>query len=207
MLFRSQLESGAVTGIGENNDKIERYMTALNSHDGSASVSFGSYGLTISCQNSFFRAARAESMSRIRHTSNMQERIDAAKRQIEVVQQEETQLYKTLFNMAEVPADQKHVNEIVRQLTDVDLTQSVQANREKHSTRKVNIAECLLKSIRNEMSYKGETLWGLMSGVTHFTSHAMSAPKRDNARMESKLVGSASQIDKHAYQYLEQYAF
>jgi len=198
-----QLESGSVSGIGENNDKIDRYMTALNSHDGSASVTFGAYGLTISCQNSFFRAARAEGMSKIRHTSNMQQRIEAAKRQIEAIQAEENKLYKTFFNMAEIHADQKHVNEIVRQLTEVDLTQSIEANREKHSTRKVNIAESLLKSIRNEMSYKGETLWGLMSGVTHFTTHSMSAPKRDNGRMESKLVGSALGVDSAAFQYLE----
>jgi hypothetical protein len=105
--------------------------------------------------------------------------------------------------MAEEQAKPAHIKEIVKRLTDVDIFASAAQNKVDHSTRKVNIAESLMRSIKHEMSYKGETLWGLMSGVTQFTTHEMSAPKRDNARVESKLVGSAQHMDAMAFEYLD----
>ena len=51
-----QLNSGQATGIGENNDTIEKKITAINSHDGSTSLTWGQTNLTISCQNTFHRA-------------------------------------------------------------------------------------------------------------------------------------------------------
>jgi len=61
----------------------------------------------------------------------------------------------------------------------------------------------LLASIQRETSYKGMTLWGLMSGVTHYTSHVQSAPNRENGRIESKLTGQAQNMDAVAFNYLE----
>ena len=66
-----QLDTDSVHGIGQNNDTVKRYITAVNSFDGSTAVAFGSLGLTISCQNTFFRAARHASMTRIKHTTNI----------------------------------------------------------------------------------------------------------------------------------------
>jgi light-regulated signal transduction histidine kinase (bacteriophytochrome) len=58
----------------------------------------------------------------------------------------------------------------------------------------------MLQSIGSEMSVKGETLWGLFSGVTHYTSHVMPTPKRENARLESKYVGNGGNIDNDVYE-------
>jgi phage/plasmid-like protein (TIGR03299 family) len=198
-----QLETDSVRGIGQNNDTVNRYITAVNSFDGTTSVAFGSLGLTISCQNTFFRAARHENMTRIKHTASMHDKIEAAKRQIESVRHEEEELYKTFFAMSNAEATPEHVRNVVRLITKVDTNEKPEAQKEKHGTRKVNIAESLLASIRGEMSYKGETLWGLMSGVTHFTTHVQSAPKRENGRVESKLVGVAQDVDALAFEYLE----
>lgn len=198
-----QLETDSVTGIGQNNDTINRYITAVNSFDGTTSVAFGSLGLTISCQNTFFKAARHENMSKIRHTANMHERIEAAKRQVETVRIDENEIYKTFFAMANAEATPEHIRNVVRLITNVDMNDKPEVQKEKHGTRKINIAESLLESIRGEMSYKGGSLWGLMSGVTHFTTHVQSAPKRDNGHIESKLVGVAQSIDATAFEYLE----
>ena len=197
-----QLETDSVHGIGANNDTVNRYITAINSFDGSTAVAFGSLGFTISCQNTFFAAARHEDMKRIKHTSNMHERIESAKRQIEFVREEEQTLYTKFFRMASEEAKPEHVREIVKRATDVDIFASIASNKDIHSTRKLNIAESLMASIQRETSYKGMTLWGLMSGVTHFTSHVQSAPKRDNGRIESKLTGQAQNMDALAFEYL-----
>jgi phage/plasmid-like protein (TIGR03299 family) len=198
-----QLETDSVTGIGQNNDTVNRYITAVNSFDGTTSVAFGSLGLTISCQNTFFKAARHENMTRIKHTASMQDKIEAAKRQVESVRIEENETYKTFFAMANAEATPKHIRNVVKLITEVDMNMKPDEQKEKFGTRRVNIAESLLASIRHESSYKGGSLWGLMSGVTHFTTHVQSAPKRDNGRIESKLVGVAQNIDATAFEYLE----
>jgi phage/plasmid-like protein (TIGR03299 family) len=198
-----QLETDSVHGIGENNDTVNRYITAVNSFDGSTAVAFGSLGFTISCQNTFFAAARHANMTRIKHTSNMRERIESAMRQVEYVRAEEETLYSKFFNMASVQATPEHIRQVVQKTTDVDIFASIASNKDMHSTRKLNIAESLLASIQRETSYKGMTLWGLMSGVTHYTSHIQSAPKRENGRIESKLTGQAQNMDAVAFDYLE----
>lgn len=198
-----QLEADSITGIGENRDTINRFVTAINSFDGSTAVAFGSLGFTISCQNTFFRAARHENMTRIKHTTNMKERIEQAKRQVEYVRLEEESLYAKFFRMAEEPATQQHIKEVVQRITQVDITKAQSVNKLEHSTRRVNMAESLVRSIYGETSYKGMTLWGLMSGVTHFTTHVQNAPKRENGREESKLMGLAQHVDSIAFNYID----
>lgn len=197
-----QLESDSVHGIGENNDTINRYITAVNSHDCTTSLSFGSLGFTISCRNTFFAAARSKNMSRIRHTSTMRERVEMAKRQIEGLKIEEASLYEKFFSMASVEATPEHITKIVKQTLDIDINQRPNELKENYSTRRINLAESLLSSIKREMSYKGNTLWGLMSGVTHYTSHVQSAPNRLEGRTESKLLGQAQKMDNVAFEYL-----
>jgi hypothetical protein len=64
----------------------------------------------------------------------------------------------------------------------------------------------LLTSIQREMNGKGDTLWGLFSGVTHYTSHVLPVPKRDNARLESKYTGTALGIDNDAFAMVMDFA-
>jgi len=52
------------------------------------------------------------------------------------------------------------------------------------------------------MREKGENRWGLFSGVTKYTTHQISAPKRENGRDESKLFGTAQAWDAKAYKML-----
>ena len=197
-----QLSAGSVQGIGENNDRVDKYVTAINSFDGSCSVGFGSLGYTISCQNTFYRAARDKAMTRVRHTSTMRDRIEAAKLQIMGIIQEEASLYDTFFKMANAPMTPAIIKDVVQKLTDVDITKTPATIRADHSARKFNIANELLESIRRETAYKGGSLWGLMSGVTHYTTHKASAPKRENGRIEAKMTGSAGAMDAQAFDIL-----
>ena len=49
------------------NDRVEGYLTGINSFDGTTSLAFGPSNITISCQNKFFAAFR-EMQSKVRHT-------------------------------------------------------------------------------------------------------------------------------------------
>jgi len=94
------------------------------------------------------------------------------------------------------------VRSVVQSLTDVDITKTPSSIKADHSARKFNIASDLLDSIRRETAYKGGSLWGLMSGVTHYTTHKASAPNRENGRIEAKMTGNAGSMDAQAFDIL-----
>ena len=58
------------------------------------------------------------------------------------------------------------------------------------STRVTNAMEKLYEMIRIEVAQKGKNVWGLHSGVTRWTTHEKSAPKRDNGRIESAILST-----------------
>ena len=66
-----QLKSNDLT-LGT--DRIEGYVTGINSFDGSTSLSFGPSSKTISCQNTFFGVYK-DLDSKVRHTKNMELKI------------------------------------------------------------------------------------------------------------------------------------
>jgi hypothetical protein len=104
--------------------------------------------------------------------------------------------------MANAQMTPEIIRNVVQQLTDVDITKNATTIKADHSARKFNIASDLLDSIRKETSYKGGSLWGLMSGVTHYTTHKASAPNRENGRIEAKMTGNAGSMDSQAFDIL-----
>ena len=65
------------------NDKVEGFVTGINSFDGSTSLAFGNSNLTISCTNTFFAAMK--NLSKVRHTKNMELRIDEICRGVDML--------------------------------------------------------------------------------------------------------------------------
>lgn len=191
-----QIDSGLVTGIGENNDIIEKYITALNSHDGSCSLRWGITNKTISCQNKFWSAYR-EVKNSVRHTASMHAKIDETIRDIQRVQEKEKTLYEKFFKMASIPATQEHIAKVVKVALDIDVNEKA----DKISSYKNNRLDELSSAILTEMDQKGETLWGLFSGVTKYTSHIM--PGSEISREQSKAIGKGYSIDNEVFQELE----
>jgi hypothetical protein len=75
---------------------------------------------------------------------------------------------------------------------------------EKISTRKLNMIESLNHSIKNQIKDKGLNLWGLFSGVTHWTTHVKSCPKRENGRIESVVLGNNKTTNLKAFSLVEE---
>lgn len=194
-----QIATGQLKGIGINNDTVKKYITAINSHDGSTSLGFGMTNTTISCSNTFHSAYRSVE-NKIRHTSSMKERIDALTQQFGAIQEEEKTMYEKFFKLAESPAGVEEIQKIVMMSTAVDLNSKESENL--YSTRQVNKARQLCTRISEEMAVKGDTLWGLFSGVTKFTNRDLSVSNRDNAVMESKFMGGAGKQDNKVFNYL-----
>jgi hypothetical protein len=61
----------------------------------------------------------------------------------------------------------------------------------------------LYAEIEREMAQKGNNVWGLHSGVTRYTTHELSAPKRENGRIESGLIGGAYKMNQKSLSFAD----
>jgi phage/plasmid-like protein (TIGR03299 family) len=198
-----QLKSGnTINGIGKNNDKVIGYTTGINSHDGTTSLKWGSTNITISCQNTFNSASK-ELVNSLRHTNSLHNRIDLYLKEIGIAVVEEKTLFEKYIQLSEQQVKRSNIAKIVREVTGVDILINHEEAKDKFSTYNLNRTEELLDCISTEMEQKGETLWGLFSGVTKYTTHVMPVPNRDNARLESKYVGNAGKIDNRVFNLIK----
>lgn len=192
-----QVPTGEITGIGDNNDTVKKYITAINSHDGSKSVGFGMTNVTISCSNTFHSAYK--DMNKIRHSSSMKDRIDSMMRDFESIKMAEKTMYETFFKMSSVGATSEDIKKVVMMGTNVNLDVKVKEAEDVYSTHQLKQAKQLTGRIAEEMAVKGNSLWGLFSGVTKYTNRDIKFANRDNSTLESKFLGSAGRLDNKAY--------
>jgi phage/plasmid-like protein (TIGR03299 family) len=188
--------NNSIKGIGENKTRVDGYVTGINGHDGTTSLKWGSTNITICCKNTF-SAAKGKLKNSVRHTSSIHDRVSEALRDIEAVTRIEQTIFDTYIRLSERQVTKSNITKVVKSVTGVDID-NPRAD-ELFSKISINKAGELTNSIANEIKQKGETLWGLFSGVTHYTTHKLSTPRRENARLESKYVGTGLDIDNRVY--------
>ncbi len=198
-----QIDSGSLKNIGLNNDQVDKYITVINSHDGSSGIGLGMTNVTVSCSNTFYKAYR-DLNHKIRHTVTMREKIDAVLYGLEAFKDSETSLYETYKRMAEIQAKPNDVKRLIKNLVGVDVDMTASEAQDTYSTRALNKAKNLSIRIAEESAQKGQTLWGLFSGVTSYTNRDLSG-NRD--LMENKIVGAGQKIDGKAYNQIAQLVY
>lgn len=190
-----QLNTGnMIQDIGKDRTQVKGFITGINSHDGTTSLKWGNANITISCSNTFAMASRVLKQS-ARHTASIHDRVETSIREITGIVQAEKSLFDTFIRLSEVPVTKDNIVSVVREVTGVDIQMSRHDAEKSFSTYALNRSQELMTSINREMTGKGDTMWGLFSGVTHYTSHVLPVPKRENARLESKYTGTGYDID------------
>lgn len=178
------------------NDRVEGYITGVNSFDGSTSLAFGPSNITISCQNSFFAAFRNLN-AKIRHTKNMEMRIDDICRGLEGVLEEEKEMFEDIKKLSETKMTKKQEDWVTRTL--FNIMKDVDLNSDKDvSTVTRNRLSRFYVDLNGEVREKGDNLWGLFSGVTKYTTHSLS--KGDNS--ENKMFGTYGQRERQIFKEL-----
>jgi hypothetical protein len=167
------------------NDRVEGFVTGVNSFDGSTSLAFGNSNLTISCQNTFFSAYR--NLEKIRHTKNMNIKIDEICRGVDTLVAEEQEIFNTIKKMSETRFSEETKDRVIKSLFDIDMDINVRGfhGEERLSTNVKNKLSRLFIDMNGELQEKGDNVWGLFSGVTKYTTHSLS--KEDNS--ENKMFG------------------
>lgn len=182
-----------------NGDKIEGYLTAASSHDGSTSLGFGTSTLTISCMNTFFRVFKNLD-NKLKHTSSMRPRIDQILFGIEKLLKEEQTTFEELKRLSNVemkPIHQELVTKMFFQLDNTDKLGEL-------STRMKNQIDVFEMDVLREIGEKGNTLYGLMNGLTRYTTHDKF--KTGDKSMEAKLFNKTGVLEREVYNKLLQFA-
>jgi hypothetical protein len=195
----------AIDGFAKvGDDTIKRYVTVIDSNDGSSGLSIGIGDLTMSCQNQFWKFYKRGN-AKMRHTASLTQRIQEIPNLIELALNESMRQVETYQKFASIGASDKNVHDLVKAINGVSRLSSVKDLSEA-STRTINAMESLYDMARIEMEQKGKNLWGLHSGVTRWTSHIKSAPRRENGRLESAMIGTNYRTNQQSFEYASQLA-
>lgn len=176
-------------------DTIEGYVTGVNSFDGSTNLGFGNSNVTVSCQNTFFRAYK-EVGSKLKHTTNMRPKIDEVLRKIDLLLQEERIMFNDIKRLSEIPMTKEMEDMVIRtmfQLNQIDKVGEL-------SSRKDNRINVFKNGLNSETAQKGNTAWGLFSGATFYTTH-----KQFNTAEKSnlnKMFGKTGMLEQQVFNNL-----
>ncbi len=195
-----QLEVQAKTFIG--NDTVTRYITIIDSNDGSTGLAVGIGDVTLSCLNQFVRFYK-KADSRFRHTATIEQKLKTIPSLISSAlaeSEEQMELYK---RMAETPIEAITVHEMVKAVLGYDKELTSLEIMSKKKKRSLDIMEEVYSAISLEMADKGMNLWGLHSGITKYTTHAKKHPKRENGEIESLMIGGAYQMNQKSLDFVK----
>lgn len=196
-----QLEiAGEAKKVGKKSI-LKRYVTIIDSNDGSTGLSVGIGDLDMSCENQFFKFYK-KGLSKFRHTASLEERIQEIPELVETALAESLKLIKVYKTFESTPITKKLADEMVKAVLGYDRRLTPLEEQLALPTKSHNRMDALYAAIEGEMKEKGMNLWGLHSGVTKWVTHgtkvkmeapdqkSKSKPKRENWDVENLLAGT-----------------
>jgi hypothetical protein len=167
-------------------DIIKRYVTIIDSNDGSTGLSVGIGDEVAHCENQFFKFYKSGE-AKFRHTATLNEKIKSIPMLIETALGEGLRQINIYKKFESTPLTQSLAHKMVKCVLGYDRLSPIDSL----TTKSVNRMEILYSNIQTECNIVGNNVWGLFNGLTRFTTHEQSVPKRINGKIESLLVGSA----------------
>ena len=177
---------------------IKRYITALNSHDGTTAIAFGSSSTVVICQNTFFRAYGE--LEKFRHTSSAKERIENAIKNLRTTLNLDNAMFTNFKRMADMPLKDEAIERVIRKIFNTELS----TEKTKISTRKENQIKSFAGALEKEIQLEGRTLWGLFNAVTRYTNH-ISAPTDKNERLDYLMDGGGYKLSNMGFDEIMAY--
>ena len=208
------------TNVPDN--KLFRYITITNSHDGSSSMKFGIYHEVCVCSNGMY-VDKMLKVASLRHTPSIEERIKEATEKFQIVVHKELEMLESYKKMAKVDMSRTIVTEVVNKVfkpkKPVELKTTANGDYkvvggydekgvaivgkpDGMSTKMYNPINKFLSAdvIGKEIADQGNSLWGLLNAVTRYTNHHMSTTGDRGV-----LVGEAQTKNEVAYKTIKNY--
>ena len=171
---------------------ISRWITALNSNDGSSSIGFGSTSQVVICQNTFHRAYK--DLDKFRHTESAKSRIETAMNDLRKALNLDEILMGNFKKMADIELKDEMVERVIRKLFTID----AHTDKKDVSSRKLNQVTAFADALQTEINLEGKTIWGLFNAVTRYTNH-VAAPKDENDKLHYLVSGGGYRINNLAF--------
>ena len=169
---------------------IKRYITALNSHNGSSSIGFGSSNEVVVCQNSFFKIYKE--LAKFRHTATASEKIKLAVMELKNTIMEDINLMNTFKLMDSINVTDQAVHDLIKSCFGIDIDKE-------QKTRTSNRLDLINEAINIELDLEGKTMWGLFNGVTRYTNHYASKNSPTKTKEDYIMNGLGYNININAY--------
>jgi hypothetical protein len=192
-----QLGIDGMSLVGD--ERIKRYVTIIDSNDGSTGLSVGIGETVMSCSNQFFKFYKS-GQSKLRHTASLTQRIKEIPYLIEQALLESLKLTETYKQFQSTPITKALADEMVKHILGFDRLMSIKTESEL-STRSLNAMDTLYNHITKETNQKGMNMFGLFSGVTSWTTHEKSEPRRENGREESMMTGTNYRTNEQGLEF------
>ena len=174
--------------------ETEQYIYAINGHDATTSLKFGFMNKVIFCQNQFAWLS-GNAFSGYRHTKSIQNKVKELPKILNFTEEENKIADLQMFSNQS--ANSSLINDLVDYLANTDKLPI--------STRKANMVTELSRCIDNEMTRISHTKWGVFNGVTQYTTHMKSSPRREYGQQESILTGACGKMNEKAFNFLKAY--
>lgn len=182
--------------IGRSN--VKRNITALNSHDASMSIAFGSTNTVVVCQNTFHKAYRG--LEKVKHTANAAEKLDIMVENMKDAIDADYRLMEKFSIMCEHELTDEMIQKVTKNIFNVDLDGKLSSV----STKKRNQINTFAANLQTEIQLEGKTLWGLFNAVTRYTNYEMHTKNSDD-QISSIFFGSGANISNMAFNEIMQY--
>ena len=195
-----QLEVAEHSKVGL--DTVVRYITIIDSNDGSTGLSVGIGDVTMSCSNQFVRFYK-KGDAKFRHTATIEQKLKTIPSLIAKALGESEAQIEVYNVMEQTPITEYNIHELVKHVLGYDriiTSMDVMATKK---TQSINIMDELYEHIAKEMSGKGRNWWGLHSGITSYTTHAKKHPKRENGEIESLMIGGAYNMNQKSLEFVK----
>ena len=169
---------------------VKRLITAINSHDGTTSIGFGSTNTVITCSNTFYRAFGE--LQKFRHTESAERRIQIAMHDLKITLNLEKELMNNFKAMAEIKMEDEVVARVIKKIFSIDAND----DSDKLSTRKKNQIVAFGGATQKSIQEQGNTVWALFNGVTRYTNH-ISAPSDE--KLDYLMNGTGYKMTNDSY--------
>lgn len=171
---------------------VKRMITAINSHDGTSSIGFGSTNIVIVCKNTFHRAFGE--LLKFRHTSSAEHRIDIAMKDLRISMEKENLLMTNFKKMADLELQDEIIERVINKIFNV----KADADNSKISSRKANQVRDFGIATRQSINEQGNTVWALFNGVTRYTNF-YSAPSKPEDKQKYIMTGLGYDIANDSF--------
>ena len=182
--------------IGKSN--IQRWITCLNSHDGSTSVGFGSSNTVVVCQNTFYRAYGE--LQKFRHTTTMKARIELAQLEMQKTLSMDNNLMTEFKKMADLPLRDEAIERVLSKIFKVDAS----TPRNEITTQKENKIADFADALNTSIIEQGSTVWALFNGVTRYINH-VTAPSDIVKKMDYLMLSGGARIMNEGFELIKAY--